>query len=432
MTAMIEVRGLSKEYSIGHATHQLSNVRELMASAVNGVFKRKRESEKKSKGSFWALKDINFEVGAGEIVGIIGANGAGKSTLLKVLSRITDPTEGKVILHGRMASLLEVGTGFHPELTGRENIYLNGAILGMRHAEIKDRFDEIVAFSEIEKFLDTPVKHYSSGMSVRLGFAVAAHLQPEILVVDEVLAVGDMAFQKKCLGKMSEVSKSGRTILFVSHNMAAVENLCSRSILLRQGSVIFDGDTKSAVSQYLSLANMPNEGGVGNVIELTGAPTRKPHFTPVFQRIALFTTDEQPAPRAVQVGARLTVKFYLALPRETPRLTLAFGINTIFGQRVLTLNTLCDPELQFDPLSGEIVLVCDVPSITLVPGEYLVSLFLYFGAEHVDIVPDAFMFSVLDGNYYGTGRSTFNGVFVTPQKWHLEQVAEPEVQDISA
>lgn len=425
---MIEVRGLSKEYRIGQSIDRTSNVRELVVRAFAGPFKRRAKDWSKPTTSFWALKDINFDVKAGEIVGIIGANGAGKSTLLKILSRITDPTEGKVTLHGRMASLLEVGTGFHPELTGRENIFLNGAVLGMRHAEIKARFEEIVAFAEIEKFLDTPVKRYSSGMSVRLGFAVAAHLQPEILVVDEVLAVGDMAFQKKCLGKMSEVSKTGRTILFVSHNMAAVENLCQRGIVLRQGRVVFDGETKGAVGEYLAGTSRPGQGHT-HEIDLSEAPSRKRQFAPLMKKIELYTADDQPAPHAVQVGERLKVKIHIALPYETPRLTFAFCINTMFGQRVLTLNTLCDPELMHGSLSDDIILVCEVPSLTLVPGEYLISLYMDFGGEQTDAVPEAFVLSVLEGNYYGTGKGTFSGVFVAPHRWSVEQVGEPSLQN---
>ena len=199
---------------------------------------------------FWALKDVDFEIKRGEVVGIIGRNGAGKSTLLKILSRITEPTEGRVTINGRIGSLLEVGTGFHPELTGRENIYLNGAILGMRRAEIRRKFDEIVAFAEIEKFLDTPVKRYSSGMYVRLAFAVAAHLEPEILLVDEVLAVGDAEFQRKSLGKMSDVANGGRTVLFVSHNLAAVRSLCSRAFLFERGKLAFGGDVSAALTSY--------------------------------------------------------------------------------------------------------------------------------------------------------------------------------------
>ena len=212
-----------------------------------------------SKEEFWALKDVSFEVKRGEVVGIIGRNGAGKSTLLKILSRITEPTEGRVTLRGRVASLLEVGTGFHPELTGRENIFLNGAILGMTKAEIKKKFDEIVAFAEVERFLDTPVKRYSSGMYVRLAFAVAAHLEPEILVVDEVLAVGDAEFQKKCLGKMKDVATDGRTVLFVSHNMAAVQNLCGLGLVLKMGEIVFNGDIDRAVSHYVNSYGISNQ-----------------------------------------------------------------------------------------------------------------------------------------------------------------------------
>src|SRR5207248_3177400 len=203
-------------------------------------------------GTFWALRNVSFEVAEGEVVGIIGRNGAGKSTLLKILSRITPPTEGHVRVRGRIGSLLEVGTGFHPELTGRENVYLSGAILGMKKAEIDQKSDEIIAFSEVERFLDTPLKHYSSGMQMRLAFAVAAHLEPEILLVDEVLAVGDMAFQKKCLGKMEDVARGGRTVLFVSHNMAAVTRLCQRGVLLNGGRIILDSNVLEASAQYLN------------------------------------------------------------------------------------------------------------------------------------------------------------------------------------
>src|SRR5205807_1547255 len=212
---------------------------------------------------FWALKDVSFEVKQGEVVGIIGRNGAGKSTLLKILSRITEPTEGRVRIRGRVASLLEVGTGFHPELSGRENIFVNGAILGMRRREIETKFDDIVEFSGIERFIDTPVKRYSSGMFVRLGFAVAAHLEPEILLVDEVLAVGDAAFQKKCLSKMTDISRRGQTIFFVSHNMAAVEGLCTRALFLSQGELVGDGPTPQIINQYLQACAAVRERGSG-------------------------------------------------------------------------------------------------------------------------------------------------------------------------
>jgi lipopolysaccharide transport system ATP-binding protein len=252
----IQVKNLSKQYRIGASQAQYRTIRESISDALVGPFSRLRNSKPgnrdASPDTIWALKDVSFEAKHGEAIGIVGPNGAGKSTLLKILSRITEPTAGRVEIRGRVGSLLEVGTGFHPELTGRENIYLNGAILGMKRAEIERKFDEIVAFSEIEKFLDTPVKRYSSGMYVRLAFAVAAHLEPEILLVDEVLAVGDAAFQRKCLGKMEDVSAQGRTVLFVSHNMPAVTALCSRAILLQHGTVTLDGPSHEVVGRYLS------------------------------------------------------------------------------------------------------------------------------------------------------------------------------------
>ncbi len=247
----LKVENLSKEYVIGGRTAQADTLREQVASIFRPSALRGRDREKSRQERFWALKDVSFDVAPGEVVGIIGRNGAGKSTLLKILSRITEPTTGRAELYGRVSSLLEVGTGFHPELSGRENVFLNGALLGMSRREIADKFDEIVAFSEIERFIDTPVKRYSSGMYVRLAFAVAAHLEPEILIVDEVLAVGDASFQKKCVGKMEDIGREGRTILFVSHNLSAVKSLCSRAILLQNGKNHFDGDVFAAVSRYI-------------------------------------------------------------------------------------------------------------------------------------------------------------------------------------
>ena len=247
----IEVRGIGKRYRLGAAgdrQYSYKSLRDILAGIPDRLLRRKAA---KAPPEFWALKDISFDVPEGEVVGLIGRNGAGKSTLLKVLSRVTDPTEGRILLHGRIGSLLEVGTGFHPELTGRENIFLNGAILGMRRAEIARQFDEIVAFAEVEKFIDTPVKHYSSGMYLRLAFAVAAHLEPEILLVDEVLAVGDAAFQKKCLGKMGDVARQGRTVMFVSHNMTALRSLCTRAVWLNEGRVMEDGAAGTVVDHYL-------------------------------------------------------------------------------------------------------------------------------------------------------------------------------------
>ena len=258
----LSVENLSKSYLVGHNKASRENytaLRDVIARNVHSLARKTRDMfhgrsiiQGDEVEEFWALKDVSFEVKQGERIGIIGRNGAGKSTLLKILSRITEPTSGRVSIRGRVSSLLEVGTGFHPELSGRENIFLNGAILGMRRAEIARKFDEIVDFAEIERFLDTPVKRYSSGMYVRLAFAVAAHLEPEILIVDEVLAVGDARFQKKCLGKMESVGKEGRTILFVSHNMGAVRSLCSRAIILNQGQLLLDADADVTVERYLS------------------------------------------------------------------------------------------------------------------------------------------------------------------------------------
>jgi lipopolysaccharide transport system ATP-binding protein len=257
---IIEVQNLSKKYTIGAAQPRYLSLRDSFASTVAGLKNWTRINAPNASKSvedtdFWALKDINFQINSGESVGIIGKNGAGKSTLLKILSRITPPTSGNAVLRGRLVSLLEVGTGFHPELTGRENVYFNGSILGLRKAEIDKKFDEIVDFSGVERFMDSPLKNFSSGMQLRLAFAVAAHLEPEILIIDEVLAVGDAEFQKKCLGKMDEVSRSGRTVIFVSHNMTALKNICQRGILLQRGHIVADGHIDKTVDAYLDAQN---------------------------------------------------------------------------------------------------------------------------------------------------------------------------------
>jgi lipopolysaccharide transport system ATP-binding protein len=267
---VIRAEGLGKKYTIGHqSAERVPTLRDAISRGAGGLLRGAGEMLRgraiiagDETEEFWALKNVNFEVARGEVLGIIGRNGAGKSTLLKVLSRITEPTEGRVEIRGRVASLLEVGTGFHPELSGRENIFLNGAILGMSRREIKAKFDEIVDFAEVERFLDTPVKRYSSGMYVRLAFAVAAHLEPEILVVDEVLAVGDAEFQKKCLGKMQDVASGGRTVLFVSHNMGAIESLCPRAILLSRGQMVADGNSSDVILDYFDRWRIGSQGKV--------------------------------------------------------------------------------------------------------------------------------------------------------------------------
>ena len=256
MAPMIEVKGLSKSYVIGHSgPHAYKRLSEGMMAWTTHPIRTAREV-RREKELFWALRDVSFSVEKGEVVGLIGKNGAGKSTLLKIISMITYPTAGKITLRGRVGSLLEIGTGFHPELSGRENIYMNGAILGMKRSEIDSSFDDIVKFAEMEKFLDTPVKRYSSGMYVRLGFAVAAHLQPEILLVDEVLAVGDAQFQKKCLGKIKDVSQGGKTVLFVSHNMPVVEGLCEKAVLIDEGKLAMMGDSRDVISEYMRILSL--------------------------------------------------------------------------------------------------------------------------------------------------------------------------------
>lgn len=306
---VIHAQGLGKKYRIRHkAPARYATLRDVIGDRFRALFRSDPAATgtRASVEDFWALKDVGFEVRRGEVVGIIGRNGAGKSTLLKILSRITEPTEGRVELNGRVASLLEVGTGFHPELTGRENIYLNGAILGMPASEIRRKFDEMVAFADIEKFLDTPVKRYSSGMYVRLAFAVAAHMEPEILVVDEVLAVGDAEFQRKCIGKMHDVSKGGRTVLFVSHNMAAIRSLTSRGLVLAKGRLELDGSTAEAIACYTRIAAKPDDGkrdwGSGLHTTMLAARMIDSQGNPLFQyepgeplRIeVLFTTDGRP------------------------------------------------------------------------------------------------------------------------------------------
>jgi lipopolysaccharide transport system ATP-binding protein len=311
---------------------------------------------------FWALRDVNFEVRQGEVLGIIGRNGAGKSTLLKLLSRITEPTTGRITLRGRVASLLEVGTGFHPELTGRENIYLNGAILGMSRAEIRKKFDAIVSFAEVERFLDTPVKRYSSGMYVRLAFAVAAHLEPEILIVDEVLAVGDAEFQKKCLGKMDEVSRrDGRTVLLVSHNMSSIASLASRVLLLVGGSVAFDGPPWDAISAHISI-------GSSESLYVRKDPTQSPHVS----RIEVRTSEG----RGVHsFGRPLEIKFWIS--HQTPMARACFSFQILNSQQQPIIHEqVYYPRHRFGDKPGRSVLTCRFPHLRLNVGQFYLRTFL--------------------------------------------------------
>jgi lipopolysaccharide transport system ATP-binding protein len=311
---IIKVNHLGKKYIIGHQQQDRNQTfRDAIVAASKSLMMpfrgAKRNQLNPAQEEFWALRDVSFEVRPGDRLGIVGRNGAGKSTLLKVLSRITEPTQGSIKIKGRIASLLEVGTGFHPELSGRENIYLNGAILGMSKSEIQRKFDEIVAFAEIEKFLDTPVKRYSSGMYVRLAFAVAAHLEPEILIVDEVLAVGDAQFQKKCLGKMEDVGKEGRTILFVSHNMATVKQLCTRAILLQSGTIVDDGSPAQVISRYMQNTIQGSVSGNGKVYKHIQGD-RRAEIT----KISLNESDGQEAIVSIFEPLQLTIDYQIKHP----------------------------------------------------------------------------------------------------------------------
>jgi lipopolysaccharide transport system ATP-binding protein len=334
------------------------------SNGTNGSSHRTSDStpSNKSTEEFWALKDVSFEIKQGDVVGIIGRNGAGKSTLLKILSRITEPTEGRIRIRGRVASLLEVGTGFHPELTGRENIFLNGAILGMSRVEIRAKFDEIVAFAEVERFLDTPVKRYSSGMYVRLAFAVAAHLEPEILIVDEVLAVGDTEFQKKCLGKMEDVSHSGRTVIFVSHNMAAIASLTGTSALLQGGNCVFFGETQEAVGKYLG--SMQSQESRYEAEPIDGKPS--------ITSVEVFCSQ----PGSVhESGASMEIVFNFYHPQPIPGACLSFQVVNQAQVPVLHLRAFDHP-IEICKGSGTTKVVCRIPRLNLNIGQY--SLTAYF------------------------------------------------------
>lgn len=342
----ILIENLSKRYIIGHQRTKDDGIRHALEAAMRAPLKwlrSNREKKRELHEEFWALKDISLEVKQGEVIGIVGRNGAGKSTLLKILSRITEPTSGKITINGRVASLLEVGTGFHPELTGRENIFLNGAILGMSRLEIRSKFDEIVAFSEVERFLDTPVKRYSSGMYVRLAFAVAAHLEPEVLIVDEVLAVGDAQFQKKCMGKMNSISKQdGRTVLFVSHNMGAISNICTTGVLLDRGRRLFSGTSAQTVDAYLSAGHAA-----------TGEKTWPVHECPGSSRVRI---------RSVRVVSEGEIKSAVSIDRpitfEVDFETLVPGIDWSVSLHVI------------HPSAGDVLSTANFPSATLGPDEW--------------------------------------------------------------
>jgi lipopolysaccharide transport system ATP-binding protein len=407
---VVVAENVSKRYLVGHQSVQrerYTTLRDVVGREARNFarkavdFVRGRQIVQGDEvEEFWALKDVSFEVKQGEVLGIIGRNGAGKSTLLKILSFITEPTRGRTILRGRVASLLEVGTGFHPELTGRENIFLNGAILGMTRAEIARKFDEIVDFADVERFLDIPIKHYSNGMYVRLAFAVAAHLEPEILIVDEVLAVGDLEFQKKCLGKMQDVaSTQGRTILFVSHNMAAVESLCGSALLLDKGRCVVQGDTPAVVQKYLRDMSRATETSLNERTDRTGSGHVR--FLSV-----LLEDNSGSSVSAFQCGAEAVLN--LGMENTTKdklrNVRVALGIEDEMGQCITVLDTMLvgADNLNLPPGRGSVRVT--VLKMALIPGRYRLILWSSVSDVVADWIKNAATFDVEAGDFYGTGR----------------------------
>ena len=403
----ISVRGLGKSYHIAH--RQLhSTMAEALLHRLKNPFARPHSEE------MWALKDINFDIPQGEIVGLLGRNGAGKSTLLKVLSRITEPTTGMARLAGRVGSLIEVGTGFQPELTGRENIYLNGAILGMRRREITRRFDEIVDFSGVERFLDTPVKHYSSGMYVRLAFAVAAHLDTDILFVDEVLSVGDAEFQKKSLGKMGDVAHSGRTIIFVSHNVSAIESLCRRGIFFQSGRLFHEGPIAETLSVYhKAIGAAASDSPVGPVL-----------FTDrQYLRSIDIVDDLGDSTRTVPVGTDLTIKLKGDFGDRLDRPLFFVFIDNLAGQKMLCVASPKTGRI-VPSLSGLTEITCVIQNLPLPPGEYFVRInFMRFG-EDLEQTDRAIKFTVTDADTFGDGWGAHGGVCVAGSRWSTTKVGQ--------
>jgi lipopolysaccharide transport system ATP-binding protein len=402
--AAIRVSALGKRYQLGEERP--------LTGLLRGLAGRPAPDE------LWALRDVSFEVARGEAIGIVGRNGAGKSTLLKILARITEPTTGRAELNGRVGSLLEVGTGFHPELTGRENVYLNGAILGLRRREIAARFDEIVDFSGVERFLDTPVKRYSSGMRVRLAFAVAAHLEPEILIVDEVLAVGDAEFQNRCLGKMSDVAGHGRTVVFVSHHLAALRALCSRAIWLEDGRISAEGEVGPVVDAYLAASHRLADTPIAERTDRAGSGALR------FTGVELRAGRQQVANRSPATGEPVEIVIRYAAARLEPlkNVRLAVLVLDSLGTRVFATDTrLVNADFAELPPVGE--LICEIPDLPLGPGRYQLNLWTTVGGEVADHVEDAATLVVDAGDPFGTGRGTDpekQGPCVVRHGWRFE------------
>jgi len=422
MKPAISLENLGKSYRVSHQSGRKGyrTLRETLAEALVARFRN--PMARGSIEKFSALKGISFDVNEGEVLGIIGRNGAGKSTLLKILSRITKPTQGQVAINGRVGSLLEVGTGFHPELTGRENIYLNGSILGMRRTEIEKRFDEIVAFSEIEKFLDTPVKRYSSGMYVRLAFSVAAYMEPEILLVDEVLAVGDAEYQKKCIGRMKSISDQGRTVLFVSHNMALIQNLCTHAVLVERGCVKKQGAVADVVEEYVKGMSSTD----GGQIDLRNHQSRMHGMLPLITRARLMNARGEITDK-IGCGDPMTIALDFDPVRALEKPHFGVGFDDSLGQRVFNVATYLSPR-NLPPLREKATILCQIPAIPLVPGLYTLSLSAGIVREHLDSLPNAITLEVVPRDFYGNGRNPTAdlGRILVQSNWELERDYKPQ------
>ncbi len=423
MSNVIKAENLGKKYIIGHQKQRYgATLRDTMAHTARGIWQRMRHPLSPNRESIdleelWALKDVNFEVQQGERLGIIGPNGAGKSTLLKILSRITEPTTGRVRIKGRVSSLLEVGTGFHPELTGRENVFLNGAILGMTKQEIKKKFDEIVAFAELEKFLDTPVKRYSSGMFVRLAFAVAAHLEPEILIVDEVLAVGDASFQKKCLGKMQNVAKQGRTILFVSHNMAAITRLCQRVCCLDTGQLCIDGPTEQVVSHYLTSSAALD----GQCIWDKGIANRGVDEL-IIRAVCLKTGNDEVAGR-LDSRIPFCVEIEYEILKSLPFCRVGILLTTVDGIPVFEAYDTDKEEYAGPRKSGTFISRCKIPANLLNPGRFIISVNAGIpNNKNLAFIEGALTFDIEDIGAVGSHMHSKRKGIIRPRlEWNCER-----------
>jgi lipopolysaccharide transport system ATP-binding protein len=415
MMPIVQATNLGKTYRRGETFG--NSLSERLAHGIFGLGRRRQDTTAvgacEIPEEFWALKEINFEIGKGEVVGIVGRNGAGKSTLLKILSRITAPSAGCASIKGRVASLLEIGTGFHPELTGRENIFLNGTVLGLKREEIHRKLDEIVEFAELAKFLDTPVKRYSSGMYLRLAFAVAASLEAEVLLIDEILAVGDASFQKRCLGKMDEMSKHGRTVLFVSHNMASLQGLCSRGLYLDDGRLITDASIAEAIRKYMEALNRTASGSLKE---------RKDRVGDGRLRFTNFWVEDQNGAKIdrLLLGDTVTICFSYEAEGSLEDVYVAFDLCEQAGYPLINCNT-ADVGFDFDTIPRTGVFRCQIPRLPLRGGSYIGNLYCAAKGNVCDWIQNAIRLDLEDGDFFGTGKLRNRSKFVLPHTWSVEE-----------